>query len=490
MTSRRVAVIGHGMAAGRLVEEIVARDRSGRCRISVFGDEPHGAYNRVLLSGVLAGTHGAADVQLHRPGWHAAHGVTVHRGLRVTALDRTAREVVTADGQRHGYDVAVLATGSAPLLPPLRGLVRPDGTLLPGAFAFRTLADCEGLLAAAGQGKRAVVVGGGLLGLEAARGLLARGLEVEVVHQAPRLMEAQLDHDGAAVLRRLMTELGVSSYLEARATAVLGDEQVTGLRLADSYTLDCDLLVVACGIRPNTHLASEAGLAVRRGVVVDDALRSPTDPDVLAIGECAEHRGQVYGLVAPAWEQASAAAGTIVDGAPARPYTGSRLVTRLKAMGVELAAMGETQHDPHDQGDGAAEVLSFVDPVRGTYKKLVIRDGRLAGALLLGDIATVADVTLAFDRQSRLPADRLHLLFAGLGRPGEPGELPDEAAVCHCNAVSAGAVRACAADGAATVADVAGATRATTGCGTCRTAVAALLAEARSAPHRTLEMSP
>jgi assimilatory nitrate reductase electron transfer subunit len=481
---RKVVVVGHGMAGGRFVEELWALDPDGSA-ITVIGDERHGAYNRVLLSSVLAGSHAPEDVLLRSPEWYAGRGIEVRSGTRVTCLDREAQIVVTDDGAHTPYDSLVLATGSAPLLPPLRGLRRDDGELLEGVFAFRTLDDCAGLLAASREAKRAIVVGGGLLGLEAARGLLSRGLDVEVVHGAPRLMNNQLDDDGAAVLRRVMGTLGVASYLDAQASAVEGDEVVTGLRLADQFTLDCDLVVIACGIVPNTHLAAEAGLAVERGIVVDDSLRSVDDPAILAIGECAQHDGVTYGLVAPAWEQAAVAASTVGHGEPTAAYRGSKLVTRLKAMGVDLAAMGDTHADPHADADGtdAAEVLAFVDPIRGTYKKLVIRDGKLAGAILLGDISTVAEVTLAFDRQTQVPADRLHLLFGaqrGGTTPLDPATLPDDATVCHCNAVPAGQIRACARAGRTSVADVAETTRATTGCGTCRGTVTALLTQAKT----------
>lgn len=478
----RLVVVGNGMAGGRFVEDLLAA--TSGYDVTVLGAEPDAAYNRVLLSGVLAGTHPPGSVLLRSADWYAAHGVDLRTSTRVTSIDRIQGEVCCHDGARIGYDTLVLATGSAPVLPSMKGMHTADGGLVDGLFAFRTLADCGAISAAAAAATRAVVVGGGLLGLEAARGLAALGLEVEVVHAAAHLMDAQLDLDGGIVLRRVMQRLGIMSYLENRAVAVTTTQgRVTGLVLADGFTLGCEVVVVAAGVLPNVHLAAEAGLAVGRGIVVDDSMVT-SDPDVLAIGECVEHRGEVYGLVAPAWDQAEVAVHTLTGGP--KTYSGSRVVTRLKALGVDLAAMGDTSADAHDQSPGAPEVLQFIDPMRGTYKKLVVKDDRLVGAVLLGDIGTVASVTLAFDRQTELPIDRLHLLFDGLGSGGEavdPATLPADATVCQCNAVSAGEIRAC---GAVDVAGCAAATRATTGCGTCTQTVAAILASvgAPAAMHR------
>ena len=380
-----------------------------------------------------------------------------------------------ADGSTTPYDALVLATGSTALIPPVQGIAGPDGRLLAGVHVFRTLDDCAEITAAAGRATRAVVVGGGLLGLEAARGLLRHGLSVDVVHGAGHLMETQLDPTGGAVLRRAVEALGVGVHLGSFAAGVTGGRHVTGVRLADGRQVAADLVVLACGIRPQVELARCAGLAVDRAVLVDDRLRTD-DPHVYALGECAQHRGTVYGLVAPAWEQAAVLA-DLLTGRVAS-YTGSRTVTRLKAMDLEVAAMGDTTPELADCGADAegrtVEVLSYADPVRHVYKKLVVRDGVVTGAVLLGDLSTAGPLTQAFDRATLLPAERLHLLFSGLGTVAEvdPASLADDAAVCTCNAVSAGAVRACS---GRTVAEVALATRATTGCGGCRPLVEALL---------------
>ncbi|MBK5306944.1 MAG: NAD(P)/FAD-dependent oxidoreductase [Frankiaceae bacterium] len=460
MRPQRIVVVGNGMAGARLADELLRRDR--RLEVTVVGAEDQPAYNRVLLSDVLAGKRASADIAM--PG---GSGAVRRLGERVTAVDRTARTVTTSNGTSLPYDALVLATGSTALVPPVHGIAGPSGVLLPGVFVFRTLADCAAIAAAAGKAERAVVVGGGLLGLEAARGLLQHGLAVDVVHGMSHLMDMQLDPVGGAVLRRSVECLGVGVHLGSFASSVTGTRSVTGVGLADGRHVAGDLVVLACGVRPETELARSAGLTVERGVVVDDRLRTD-DPDVWAIGECAQHRGQVYGLVAPAWEQAAVLADVLTGGSAT--YPGSRTVARLKALDLEVAAMGETAPELADVGAGL-EVLQWADPARHVYKKLVVRDGVVTGAVLLGDLATAGAVTQAFDRGTPLPAERLHLLFAGLS-DGARSEVDDEAVVCTCNSVTAGALRRC---GARTVTEAAAATRATTGCGTCASSVAALL---------------
>ncbi len=465
--SRRVVVVGNGMAGARLVDELVRRDPT--LRITVFGEEDQPAYNRILLSDVLAGKRAREDIRLTE-----VSGPVRHLGVRVDQVDLRARTVHGSDGTAVAYDVLVLATGSTAVVPPVHGIAGPSGKLLKGVHVFRTLEDCAAIASEAKRSTRAIVVGGGLLGLEAARGLLNHGLSVDVVHGMDRLMDMQLDSIGGAVLRRAVEALGVGVHLGSFASAVTGGRCLTGVGLADGRHVEGDLVVLACGVRPQVELARRIGVDVDRGVLVDDQLTT-SDPDVFAIGECAQHRGQVYGLVAPGWEQAA----VLADGLTGRSaaYEGSKTITRLKAMGLDVAAMGDTSPGPEDSGDGL-EVLQFTDPVRHTYKKLVVRDGVVTGAILLGDLSTAGTVTQAFDRATPLPLDRLHLMFAGLGGSAEvdPEDLDDEATVCTCNAVTAGALRACAQSGCRNVADAADATRATTGCGTCTSTVAALIA--------------
>jgi assimilatory nitrate reductase electron transfer subunit len=448
----RLVVVGNGMAGSRLVGEVRARDP--RASITVFGAEQGRPYNRVLLSNVLAGKARPEQLGLHDMSWYATNRVEAALGSEVAWIDREARAVHTTDGRREPYDLLVLATGSEAVVPPIPGVER--------AIPFRTLDDCDRILKAAEDCRRAVVVGGGLLGIEAARGLAGRGLPVTLLHLAGHLMERQLDPEAGLVLGETLAALGV----ETRTGVLAESIEEEGVRLAGGELVEGDLVVLACGVRPLTALAAEAGLEVRRGVVVDDELRTD-DPSIFAIGECAEHEGTVYGLVAPAWEQASVAA-DVITGGKGR-YRGSRLVTRLKASSVELAAMGETQLT-----DEQAEVVRFSHRAKGTYRKLVIQDGRLVGAILLGDTDAVGTLTQLFDRGGPLPGDRAGLLFPGLSAAPvaeSPVLMPDAAKVCQCNNVTKGQIRACWEAGATDVAGVVAATRATTGCGTCRDAV-------------------
>ena len=453
----RVVVIGNGMAGARVVEELLARD--AELDVTVFGAEMRPAYNRILLSDVLAGKRPDSDVTLS-----SMARARRYLGSEVTRIDRDERVVETSDGIRASYDVLVMATGSDPVVPPVHGIAGPDGKLLDGVFVFRTLEDCAAIAARAKRSTRAVVVGGGLLGLEAARGLMQHGVDVDVVHGMDRLMDLQLDPAGGAVLRRSVEALGVGVHLGSFASRVVGTRSVKGVGLADGREVKGDLVVLACGVRPNVALARAAGLDVDRGIVVTDELRT-SDPYVFAIGECAQHRGTVYGLVAPAWEQATVLADVLTGGTTT--YVGSRTVARLKAMDLEVAAMGDVSPGLEDLDH---EVVVVAEPSRHVYKKLVIRDGVLVGALLLGDLRTAGQVTQAFDRGTAVPEDRVSLLVPP--RKGD-GVLADSDTVCTCNAVTAGAIRD---SGCRTVAEVALKTRATTGCGGCSPAVAALLA--------------
>ncbi|MDQ3721521.1 MAG: nitrite reductase large subunit NirB, partial [Actinomycetota bacterium] len=331
----------------------------------------------------------------------------------------------------------------------------------------------EQMLESARGATRAAVIGGGLLGLEAARGLLERGLEVHVVHRTERLMNVQLDGQAAAILRRGVEELGIHVHLETSTTR-LEDEhgRVTGLRFGDDSTLDCDMVVVTAGIRPNIDVAAQAGLEVERAIVVDDAMRAVDEPDIYVVGECAQHRGQVYGLVAPLWEQAIVLAEQITGTNPKAAYHGSKLATKLKVSGIDLATMGiaEPEHDDD-------ELVTFSEPKRRVYKTVIVRDGKLVGATLLGDVSKVSFLMQAFDRGMVLPDERVTLLF-DLGAPAPAtsvAELADDVQVCNCNGVTKGAIRSCVRNGARTMSAVAAATRAGSGCGSCKGQVLEIL---------------
>ncbi|MFC5287353.1 FAD-dependent oxidoreductase [Actinokineospora guangxiensis] len=470
MSARRVVVIGYGMAGARLAEEVRRRDRTGeRVALSVVGAEPHAAYNRVLLSSVVAGTMTPESVRLQEPDWAVRHHVDLRLGMSVTGVDRTARTVALADGSALDYDALVLATGSTAWVPPTEGLRGEDGALADGVACFRDLDDCAAILARARPGAPVVVLGGGLLGLEAARGLAGRGSLVTVVHPVGHLMERQLDPGAGTVLAAALAGLGIEFRLNrVAARYVPGD----GLKLDDGSHLPADLVVVSAGVRAETGLAAAIGLEVDRGVVVDDALRT-SDPRVHAIGDCAQHPGTVSGLVQPAWEQAEVLADLLTGTAPAARYRGTPVVTRLKARGIDLAALGEVHAEVCDPG---AEVLCLQDPSRGRYAKLVLREDRVTGAILLGVPDAAAAITQLYDAKTPAPADRLALLLGralpAAGTPAHsPAELPAGAVVCRCNTVSKGQLVKAWRGGACSVADLATATRATTGCGGCSEAV-------------------
>jgi assimilatory nitrate reductase electron transfer subunit len=475
----RVVVVGNGMAAFRFVQDLAGL--APGLDIVVVGEEPGGAYNRARLPLVLAGAAAADSIELADPAWYAARGARLTAGT-AHRVDRAGRVLALADGRALPYDVLVLATGGASVLPPVPGLAGgpagASGGLPPGVVAFRTLADCRRIQSLAGTARNAVVLGGGVLGLETARALAVRGLPVTLVQRGARLMERQLDAPAGRVLARTARSLGVAVRTGAGVAAVrTARGRLTGVVLDDGTALGTDLLVVCCGTRPRTDLARAAGLKVGAGVVVDDQLRSVSDPGVFAIGDCAEHGGRTHGLVAAAWAQAQTAARAVAglstaDAGP-RPGLAAPAVLRLKAAGIELAVLGAPS------GGGGAEVIRFTDPVRGVYQKLVVRDGRLAGAILLGDTRTAGTLTQLLDRGAALPADRSSLLTArtaAAGADGSPVTLPGHATICQCNGVTKAAICAAWQEGARDAGQVSARTRAATGCGTCRDAVEGIVA--------------
>ncbi|MEU4880953.1 NAD(P)/FAD-dependent oxidoreductase [Streptomyces althioticus] len=399
MTSNeRVVVIGSGLAGVRLARRLGELGTP----VTLIGEEEHPPYNRVLLAEVLAGRYRPEVIALPAP----AELVRA----RVTGIDRDRRTVVCADGTEIAYGRLVLATGSNPVLPPLRGLFTEDHELPRGVHAFRTLDDCLGLSAEVRPGVRAVVIGGGLLGVSAARALAVRGAQVVLAQQSERLMERQLDPAASALVLRHLTGLGVEVHTECRVRDVrcVGGA-VRSVEMADGYALDADLVVLACGVHPRVSLAQAAGLDVAKGVVVDDELRT-SDPYVHAVGDCVQHAGTVYGLAAPALEQADALAALLTGDTTSR-YTGTRSLTRLTLTGpdspFDLAAFGETEVLPGD------DVVQLADATRGTYRKVVVRDDRLVGGVLVGELGTVGALARAWEGAEPLPSDGgplLHLL--------------------------------------------------------------------------------
>jgi assimilatory nitrate reductase electron transfer subunit len=398
MTSNsRVVVIGAGLAGVRLARRL---GELGTPAL-LIGDEEHRPYNRVLLAEVLAGRYSPDVIALPAP-------AELTRA-RVTGIDREGRTLHCADGSEIAYDTLVLATGSNPVLPPLRGLFTPDHELPEGVHAFRTMDDCLGLSKAVRPGVKAVVIGGGLLGVSAARALAMRGAQVMLAQQSERLMERQLDPAASELVRRHLVDLGVEVHTECRVrdVRVVGGA-VRSVEMADGYALDADLVVLACGVHPRVGLAKAAGLAVHKGVLVDDELRT-SDPHIRAIGDCAQHDGTVYGLAAPALEQADVLAALLTGNDTAR-YTGTRSLTRLTLSGqasFDLAAFGETEPRPGD------DVVQLADATRGTYRKVVVRDDRLVGGVLVGELGTVGALARAWEGAEPLPSDGgplLHLL--------------------------------------------------------------------------------
>jgi nitrite reductase (NADH) large subunit len=469
---QELVVIGNGMAGARAVEEILARGGGEQFHITVFGDEPYGNYNRIMLSHVLAGEE-AEEIYLNPLDWYTDNAVTLHAGVRVVRVDRFARKVFADDGTILAYDKLIIATGSRTFFPPMDGMWLDDRTLTPGVFGFRTMDDTTAMVDYAQDHESAVVIGGGLLGLEAAYGLQQHGLEVHVVQGGPVLMNQQLDEEAGAILRRILEKkLGIGVHTGHRPTAIRSTGSVSGVVLGDGSTIDADMVVVTAGIRPNVGLGVVSGLTVERAIVVDDQMRSVTDPDVYVVGECAQHRGQVYGLVAPLWEQASVLADHITGADAEAAYHGSRNATKLKVAGVDVASMGILRPEREDD-----EFVRFSEPRRGVYKSVVVRDGKLVGATLLGDVEKVAFLTQSFDRGLPLPEERVELLFQLAGPSEEQGaaEMDDSVQVCNCNGVSKGAITACVAGGTRSVTGVMAATRAGKGCGSCKSLVAQIV---------------
>ncbi len=392
---RRLVVVGNGMAGMRTVEELLAI--APDAEIVVFGSEPHGNYNRTLLSPLLAGEKHVDDIMLHDQRWYAEHGVTLHAGDTVTRIDRWRRVVASKRGLVVPYDRLLLATGSTPVALDVPGID------LPGVMTFRNLHDVDTMLAAARSFSNAIVVGGGLLGLEAANGLQRQGMDVTVVHRCDTLMERQLDPAAAALLRRTLEQRGVQFRMPARTAAIVGDARVSGVRFDDGSELAADLVVMAVGVRPNTELAKGAGLRCERGVLVDDTMQT-FDPSIYAVGECVQHRNTTFGLVAPLWAQARVCATHLAEVGHGR-FTAALIPTRLKIIGIDLFSAGDFV------GSACSESLVLKDHKRGVYKRLVIEDNRLRGAVLYGDTKDGAWYVDLMERGDDIGPLRDQLLF-------------------------------------------------------------------------------
>ncbi len=475
------------MAGARVVEEILQR-APGQYDITMFGAEPYGNYNRILLSNVLNGSQDATEIFMNPLAWYRENGIHLHAGVKAAKIDRHRRVVIgmplqkdalaysvdaeieaTAPPIEEPYDRVIIATGSRPFVPPMEGFCGA------GTFLFRTIDDCARIADYAKTCRRAAVIGGGLLGLEAARGLLTHGVEVTVLEAAPQLMAAQLDTEAGDMLRKTIEAMGIKVLCNAITTRIvrcITADRISHLEFKDGSSLEADMVVVSAGIRPITEVATASDLKVNRGIVCDDQMRT-SDPDIFSLGECVEHRGMIYGLVDPIWEQARVLADVITRTRPEAAYQGSKLGTKLKVMGVELASMGETK--PAGPAD---EVIVYREPGRGMYKKLIIRDERIAGAILLGEVESAGTLMQMFMGNMKVPERRADMLF---GAPSgvsllKAADLPDNAQICNCNGVSKKQIAdAILNKGCQSVSKVSTCTKAGLGCGSCKSLVAQLL---------------
>lgn len=484
----RVLVVGNGMVGSRFADELLAEDAEGRFTVTILGAEDVATYNRVLLSDVVAGRYQPTEIGLPSL---PHERLTVREGVSVTSVDRADRSVTTASGERVRYDFLVLATGAAPRVPPVPGLGGGDPRHLPaGAHPLRSLGDATAIVAAAGTTSRAVVLGGGVLGVEIATGLHRRGLDVSLVHPADGLMDRQLTPAAAQALDRSLGLLGVDRRLGASAVEVLSTHPedstrpvVTGLRLGTGEVLPADLLVLATGTTPDIMLAASCGLATRRGVVVDEDGRT-SDPRVFAVGDCAEPPGGASGLVGQGWGQARALTRHLVAGSRAGTTSPAPDdVVRVKAHGLDIVTMGTIAAAP-----ARARTVTLSDPEAGRHVEVTVAGDQLVGATCVGSPDVAADLVIAYTRRTPVPADPARLLLTALATaPPSPDvtSLADDAVVCRCSTVTKGAICSAVHGGATSVVEVATTTRATTGCGSCREDVCALLALA--GPPETAE---
>jgi nitrite reductase (NADH) large subunit len=465
---RRLVLIGNGMAGVRALEEILARTPQA-FQITVFGAEPHGNYNRIMLSPVLAGEKTFDSIVTNDRAWYESNGIELIAGEAAGTIDRDNRVVTGEHGTVRPYDVLLLATGSNPVIIPV------PGHRLPGVISFRDIADVETMIASARDGGSAVVIGGGLLGLEAANGLIRNNMPTTVLHLMPTLMERQLDPVSAGLLKDDLTKRGLTVITEANTKAIIGTDKVEAVELADGRILPASLVVMAVGIRPNTALAKEAGLACGRGVQVDDGMRT-SDPAIFAVGECVEHRGALFGLVAPLWDMAKIVADRVTEVAES-DYIPSVTGTRLKVTGIDMFSAGDFT------GDEQTDDIVFRDAARGVHKRLVVRDEKLIGCVLYGEARDSAWYFDLIRNGTDISALRDLLVFgpaaAGMGEPAGPETLPDTAEICGCNGISKGRILTAIADHKLTSLDeVRARTKASSSCGSCTGLVERLLAHA------------
>ncbi len=465
MGKKHLVVVGNGMAGMACVDHILQRNHG--FQITVLSEEPHVNYNRILLSSVLAGEKTLEDIYINTPEWYETNGITLLLGAKAVDVDASGKVVKTEDGREIPYDTLLIATGSDPFIPPMKGLDKR------GVHVFRNIKDTQDILKVCETARKAVVIGGGLLGLEAARGIQNRGPKVTLVHNAGHLMNAQLDELAGKFLKREIENLGINVLVNRRTTEILGNGHVMGAQFEDGEAAEADLVVVACGIRPNTALAVKAGLTVNRGIVVNDHMET-SNPDIFAVGECVEHRGVVYGLVAPLYDQGKVLAATLT-GHKGPTYEGSTTATKLKVMGIEVFSAGAIKGD-HEKD----EVVVYSDPLAGVYKKLVLREDRLVGTILIGDAADAGRFLEVIRGGVQVDRKNHNLLFSAPSKkPGSAGDVmsrPDSDTICGCIGVSKGKIVEAVKGGCRSLSDVKTQTKACTGCGTCAGLVKDILA--------------
>jgi assimilatory nitrate reductase electron transfer subunit len=471
---RRVVVVGHGMVGSRFAEDLVAADSD--VLVTVLGKEPTPAYNRVLLSSVVAGSTSGDLLALAAPPHSRLRVLT---GVAATRIDRERRRVVDSLGESHSFDALVLATGSAARIPGIQGVGHAPG-LVAGAFVLKDLADAQGIVAASRRARRVIVLGAGVLGLEVATGLVHRGLDVSLVHHADRLMQRHLGWEAAAVAEIGLGRLGIATHTGASIAGVhVHRGRLSAVRLRDGSVLPTDLLVMCCGTTPEITLAAGARLPCERGVIVDEQSRT-SDPGIYAIGDCAQPAEGATGLVAQGWDQAARLVRVLTGDHQQGAVPTTSDVIRVKAPGMALVAMGVC--GDFDRADPRYRVLSLKDPEAGRFVEVVVSGDRLVGATCIGDGEVAAALSTLYTRRQPVPCDPAQLMIRALsgGAGGVVAKRPENLAeadpVCTCNSVTAGHIRNAIADGCTTVADIAGATRATTGCGDCTSVVKALLA--------------
>jgi nitrite reductase (NADH) large subunit len=479
----RLVVIGNGMAPGRALERLL-ESAPDQYDITIFNAEPRVNYDRIMLSPVLSGDKSFEQIVIHGDGWYIKNGITLYKGVAVTKIDRAAKTVISAIGETIPYDKLVIATGSRPIIIPV------PGASLPGVLTYRDLDDVEAMLYAAKSRGNAVVIGGGLLGLEAAAGLKEQGMDVTVVHLMPTLMERQLDAAAGHLLKKALEARGIRVLIKANTKAILGDKKVRAVQLEDGTELAADLVVMAVGIRPNASLAADAGLAVNRGIIVDETIRT-SDPDIFALGECAEAHGISYGLVAPLYEMANVVAAQLA-GDTAAKFAPPSTATKLKVTGINLYSAGDFA-----EGKDREEIV-LRDAARGTYRRLVLKDNRIIGAVMYGD---TSDGPWFFDllkRGTDIAEMRETLIFGQSyvgGIPLDPtaavAALPDDAEVCGCNGVCKGKITgAIAGLGLKSIDDVRSHTKASASCGSCTGLVEQLLKAALGDSYNPAAVQP